>query len=282
MKKDFIIFQDRTAFDLRGNKHVVFPPGSCLNVFGISRSLRAMVFGSGSDTGLAVLFDNKQTKTIHGNSIIPCGAVVAGEFILVGDVNCIISVYRLPELTLVSSSTAHSAEVVTVAGCLDLGLIASVNSENNLVVETFFDHKFINFVSLPRASHRPVLAVFKSGTVCAGQDGRLMFFDCRAMLLMEVERQNLVVQIEKYYDVGHRELLIVALENGRIEVFDVTTFDSLYSIETNIQTPKICPIKGARTFVAVVGQNEGGATLESIYFGATITTQFAGDVTLDP
>jgi hypothetical protein len=181
-----------------------------------------------------------------------------------------VSVYRLPELELVSSTAIQAAEVGAIAGSLDLGLIASVDSENNLVLETFFDHKFINFVGLPRASHRPLLAVFKSGTVCVGQEKRLMFFDCRAMLLVEVERQSAVVQIENYYDFGHTELLIVALENGRIEVFDITTFDSLYCIETNMQSPRICPIKGARTFVAVVGQNEGEVILASIPFGGRL------------
>jgi hypothetical protein len=119
--------------------------------------------------------------------------------------------------------------------------------------------------------------VFKSGVIAVAQDETLLFFDARVLPMKQMEREAPVVQIDKYYDIGRRELLIIALENRNIELIDLITFQRPQVFETGIAKTRMCPIKGARSCVAVVVRNESSWAMSSFTFGDCLTAPFSGD-----
>jgi hypothetical protein len=206
MAKGFIVCLDGFVFDIMRSTSVLLPRRKYVDLFGISRSLRMAVFGSGSDNGLVCIGFRRlrSNKLVQLLSIITCAAVIGGEFLITGGGDCAIRVYQLRARVPVSQSALHSAPLIAIAGNLDLGMIASIDSDFHLVLETLFDHKFINFASIPRAAKKPLLAVFKSGVVAVAHDQFVSFFDARALLMAKIEEACDVVQIEKYYDLGKK------------------------------------------------------------------------------
>jgi hypothetical protein len=274
MAKGFIVCRDSSLFDIKRNTSVLLPRHKYMDLFGISRSLCIAVFGLGSDSGLVCISFKALPSNILGHlgSIITCAAVIGGEFLITGGGDCAIHVYELPEHVPVSQSALHSAPLIAIAGNLDLGMIASIDNDFYLVLETLFDHKFINFASIPRAAKKPLLTVFKSGIVVVAHDQFISFFDARAQLMAKIEEARDVIQIEKYYDLGKRELLIVARVGGSIDVIDLTTFEKLCAFPTGMPAPRMCPIKKRRCFVAVIGQEVGQWTLTSFDFSKYLTS----------
>jgi hypothetical protein len=198
MAKGFIVCRDSSLFDIKRNTSVLLPRRKYMDLFGISRSLRISVFGLGSDSGLVCISFNGSRSNILGQlgSIITCAAVVGGEFLITGGGDCAIHIYELPEHVPVSQPALHSAPLIAIAGNLDLGMIASIDNDFYLVLETLFDHKFINFASIPRAAKKPLLTVFKSGVVVVAHDQFISFFDARAQLMTKIEEARDIIQIE--------------------------------------------------------------------------------------
>jgi hypothetical protein len=62
--------------------------------------------------------------------------------------------------------------------------------------------------------------------VAVTHDQFVSFFDPRARLMEGIEETSNIVQIEKYYDLGGRELLIVAAMGGSIGIIDLMTFET--------------------------------------------------------
>jgi hypothetical protein len=289
MVKEYMIFRDGTFVpfsDLQQKRSRnqplqlrKLPPGTYFGVFGISRSQKIAVFGSGADNALSTVNldaaeDQEPKVLIHKFSIITCGAVIGGEYLLVGGSDCAIHVYRLPELTHVSRSAFHSAPILAIAGNLDLGLVASIDSDLHLVLETLFDHKFINFATLQpvHSSKKPLVAVFKSGVITAGHEKRLTFYDSRALFMAKIDLTAPIVQIAKYYDVDKRELLIVACTAGTIFVVDLTTFQILEKFDTGYPSPQICPIKRMRYCPTTVKKDKTCWTLLAIDFAPLLSS----------
>jgi hypothetical protein len=166
-----------------------------------------------------------------------------------------------------------------VAGNLGVGLVASIDSQFRLVLESLSDHKFINFVNLPkiRSGGKPLIVVFKSGLVVVAHGKLLLFYDSRAILLEQMEEAFEITQIEKYYDRGARELLIVALENGNVTMIDIAKFRAFCPIETRVRDTKICAMKRTRTYVAVLGKLENETIVAPVPFGSYLTTEFSAN-----
>jgi hypothetical protein len=54
-----------------------------------------------------------------------------------------------------------------------------------------------------------------------------------------------VEQIEKYYDIGARELLIVA-DSETVRIVDLTNFEVIFNWKPPFASPRACGLKGQR------------------------------------
>jgi hypothetical protein len=185
-------------------------------------------------------------------------------------------VYELPECKLVSHSSHESNAVEVVAGCADLGLIVSVDSDRNMVLETMSDHTLIGVVRLGENSVRPTVTVFKSGIIAVGLEHGVRFFDQRGVLQKDHSTESRPVMIEKYYDFGCREFLIVVLarDGGRsqAQLIDLVTFHPIAEFPLSGSVSGICPIKHARAFLV---STKGSRVIRTISFADKITSVFA-------
>lgn len=104
-------------------------------------------------------------------------------------------------LSELSTTSFHNSQVICVAGNAELGLIASIDREYNLVIETLYNETFIRSIPLPltnAASSQqqlqqqqqrmtPFIEVFKSGiiiVVLAGQmESKIFLYDTRGKLI---------------------------------------------------------------------------------------------------
>jgi hypothetical protein len=151
-------------------------------LFGISRDLGIVVFGSGRENCITVAdLKNQATRSLlHETSLITCAAVVGGEYLLTGATDCAVRVYQLPGLALVSESAFHGSRIIALGGNLDLGLVVSVDSDFFMVLETLFEPRSINWEALPPdGKYRPRIEVFKSVTIAVGLRRVIRFFDAR-------------------------------------------------------------------------------------------------------
>ena len=93
--------------------------------------------------------------------------------------------------------------------------------------------------------------------------------------MRELEFEGEVRAIEKYYDIGARELLLVGVTTF-VDVFDLTTLDLLapegmrHSFDVGEEAVIVAPIKRGRAFF-VAGN---GMTAHRVDFRGLITTTF--------
>jgi hypothetical protein len=220
-------------------------------LFGISRVLKIVVFGSGRENCITIAdLKNGNTRSLsHKTSLITCAAVIGGEYLLTGATDCAIRIYQLPGLSLMSESAFHGSRIISIGGNLDLGLVVSIDSDFFMVLETLFEPVSINWVSLPMdVNYRPKIEVFKSGTVAIGLRHQIKFFDARGLLQAEISVADGLEQIEKYYDIGDRELLIVA-DLERAWIVDLTIFEVIPAVKVSKHCPRACGLKKQRAIL---------------------------------
>jgi hypothetical protein len=136
--------------------------------------------------------------------------------------------------------------LIAIGGNVDVGLVVSIDSEFSMVLETLFDHLFINYVQLtPVENCQPKLAIFKSGTIAVGFTNEIHFFDPRGLFLAKISVGERLQQIEKYYDFGQRELLIV-VDATSVIIVDLTTFALIPDFREVLTETRACGLKGQR------------------------------------
>jgi hypothetical protein len=215
-------------------------------VFGVAREFGIVVYGSGRENCITVDCRGTQNSLYHETSLITCAGIIGGEFLLTGGTDCAVRVYHLPDRGLVSTSAHQMNRLIAIGGNVDVGLIVSIDSEFSMVLETLFDHRFINYVQLQRLENcQPKLAVFKSGTVAIGFTTEIHFFDPKGVLLTKIIVEEKLEQIEKYYDFGERELLIV-VDATSVVIVDLTTFALIPRFREVLTAPRACGIKRQR------------------------------------
>jgi hypothetical protein len=95
----------------------------------------------------------------------------------------------------------------------------------------------------------PKIEVFKSGTIVVGFVKEVQFFDSRGIFQERISVGGELRQIEKYYDLGGRELLIV-VDDTSVVICDLTTFTFLPDFKLVLTGPRACGIKRRRAVLA--------------------------------
>jgi hypothetical protein len=238
-------------------------------LIGVSRALDLMVLASDRRRGHAV-YRLSATFVRRVEASESCACIIGGEYMIIGSRDCSISVISLESWKAISRSTFHANPVVAVGGCADLGLIASIDSQGNVIFETLFEHVMINVSKIEGKLANPIVCVFKSGIVAINRGAQVFLFDYRGSLLTVLDVRKSVVSMEKYYDVGSRELLLVSYDTEFVNLYDLTTFSCLETFTTPFLHPIVCPLKGKRAFL-VSGH---GRKVGVVDFSGKVTTVF--------
>lgn len=247
-----IIIDARTQ-DIRARQ---LPKNGFGHMWGVSRSLSLVVFGTGKDLYVSIysLSDQSVHKASHDLSLITCAAVVGGNFLITGGSDGSLRLWKLAPLELISVSTLHCDSLTAVSGCAEIGLIVSIDRGNHMIFETMFQHEFIRIVKLPTHNKSiPRISVFKSGFVVVAYSTRsgseMLLYDVRGDLLKTVVINTHIVEVHKYYDFATREYLFLSIDTGDILMYDVTTMQRISLIQ--IQSPRsmFCPCKNARALI---------------------------------
>lgn len=179
-------------------------------------------------------------------------------------------------LSELSTTSFHNSQVICVAGNAELGLIASIDKEYNLVIETLYNETFIRSIPLPltnAASSQqqlqqqqqrmtPFIEVFKSGiiiVVLAGQmESKIFLYDTRGKLIGGQNVQGRIVETDKIYFNFAFEYLVVGIENVGIRVLDVIDLREDKRFDIPEFSGKFTTIAKTR---AVVAENRGKLVL---------------------
>ena len=104
-------------------------------------------------------------------------------------------------------------------------------------------------------SAAPLLAIFKSGTVCAIVNrlednlSFIVFFNACGEFRDILEIQGVVKEFDKYYDFDSREILIVAVEPRKIMIVDVSEFVVLSTSTGSFGKLRFCTVKYLRAIM---------------------------------
>jgi hypothetical protein len=161
--------------------------------------------------------------------------------------------------------------VVAVAGNVDLGLIASVDSCSHMVLETMFDHAFIATVALEKGEAPPIIRIFKSGIIAVAQSSLVVLYEQRGIEQKRFEMGGAVVGLEKYYDFGAREFALV-LVSGKALLLDLVTFRIAGEWNVGERMDIICPVKRCRAFIVAQRHSD---VVRLIDFSSNITGVFS-------
>jgi hypothetical protein len=239
---------------------------------GASRSLDLVVLASEGrrdyfiyrlGTGLTTCLRSRECRKT-------CAVVIGGAFLLVGGSDCSVTVFGLTNANRISRSAFHRNPVISVGGSLDLGVVVSVDTEGVVIFETLSDHKLINVILVGAVTVAPIICVFKSGLVAISGAADVQIYDCRGYLLTTLELCGPVISIEKYYDIGSREVLFVSYEADFIALYDLTTFERLETIRAPFTRPIVSPLKRRRAFL-VAGH---GRKVHLLHFSDMLTSVF--------
>jgi hypothetical protein len=242
-------------------------------LWGVSRAHGVCVVGGNG--GMAIVDGSKSWPLPSQVRRPACADVIGGMYLLVGGADCVVSIIDLNTRVRLAFKCHHSFPIVAIGGNADAGLIVSVDDRANVVFETMLDHRFINLIVIEMETTRPIVRVFKSGLVAITKGRSVGIYDCRGRVMRELLFEGRVRAIEKYYDIGARELLLVG-GTEFVDVFDLTTLDLLalagrrHSFDVGEEEVIMAPIKRARAFF-VAGN---GTTARRVDFGGLITTTF--------
>ena len=282
MHKQIILCENSIIIDARTQdvRTWQLPQNGFGQMWGVSRSLGLVVFGSGKDLYVSIysLSDQCVHTASHDLSLITCAAVVGGNFLITGGSDGSLRLWKLPQTELISVSTLHCDSLTAVSGCAEIGLIVSIDRGNHMIFETMFRHEFIRIVKLPTHNQSvPRISVFKSGFVVVAYSTRsgseMLLYDVRGDLLKTVVIESHIVEVHKYYDITTREYLFVSIDTGNILMYDVTTMQRISLIQ--IQSPRslFCPCKNARALIFEssdeVQSHDFDASIELIFESVT-------------
>ena len=262
MRKQVILANPPAIIDARrsSTSKRELPKNGYGQMWAVSRSLGLVAFGTGADLFIT-LYDlsNGSVRTAaHDLSLITSATIIGGKYLLTGGNDGSLRLWRLPEIELLSVSTYHCDPLVTVAGCADIGLCVSIDTENNMIFQTLFHHEFIRIVKLNHIHHAvPHVSVFKSGyvvAVCRTEKGsQITLFDSRGDLVESVELDSPVIETDKYYDFDTREFFFISTESGAIDMYDIPTLSKVHTYQQEHQKPMFCTIKGAQSLLVESG-----------------------------
>ncbi|OHT08691.1 hypothetical protein TRFO_04761 [Tritrichomonas foetus] len=254
------------VIDLRNNLvNELIIPVTGGKIFGASRVYNFAAFLSTSDPFITLV--NLTTKDIkpecRTSSLITSATVVGSRFIITGAIDCSIKIWTCSQdlysksisTQLVSSSGFHPAEIVAIGGCYENGLIVSVDIHGNVIYETMFKHIFIASLKLnkekfnfsTRDLSRCKILVFKSGTVAISLNKTVLLYDSHGKLIRQLNLSDRITDIKKYYDYDRKELMLIGYMPNHIDIFDLTTFQTIVGYEKN--NCQFCPQKNARAFI---------------------------------
>jgi hypothetical protein len=273
LAKQIALCRGGALCDFAGDRPALhtLPPGPYDRLVGVVRALDAVVLASSARRGHALFGLAAGTlRAVPRGLQETCAAVVGGEFVVVGGADGTVAVFGVTAERRIARSTFHANAVVAVGACLDLGLVVSVDARAVAVFETLFDCTLINVVTIEGLVGVPIVRVFKSGIVAVSNAAEVVLYDCRGKVVGRFAVDGGVVSMEKYYDVGAREILLVSYETEFVNLYDLTTFTRLQTFNTPFLHPIVCPVKKSRAFL-VAGQ---GKKVQRIDFADMLPTVF--------
>ncbi|KAK8866215.1 hypothetical protein M9Y10_009174 [Tritrichomonas musculus] len=252
----------------------------------------------------------KLSAECHITSTVTSVTSVGNRFLIVGGSDASLSVWKVSfkkrntgilnrvihgsneggdeefEIKQVCSSCFHTAEIASIGGCYENGLVVSLDKRNILIFETLFDQRFINFADLSSKEmledgegfyDKTQIFVYKSGTVAVVQRKRVLFFDSHGKLIYIWKLDSIKGSfgVKKYYDIDTREMLIVGYKEGdasQICIFDITLFRTADTIKTKLVFDHFCPINKIRKII--LSNKDGFSTID---FGYAIKTNISPD-----
>lgn len=238
IEKEFVYFKYNGSFYVADVNQKPFSyeivPNESGKLLCVSRPLKLAVFGTKYDDFLTVVDLQKKTISIqcHTNAKVLCAKTIGGRFIITGGSDCVLRVWdMLHNFSIESCSCYHEDEIIAVAGCRSTGLIASIDRSMNLVVETLYGQKLINFVPLEKGNFTPLLEVTKAGLIIVTLKEKLMIFDSRGKEIKNLKFDIVTgfcssfFGLSLFYDLDTRELLLVGLNSGEVLLVDLTSID---------------------------------------------------------
>ena len=296
--KEVVFIKNSSLIDIHSNSGEVSVPDTIGDLQCVVRQLK-----EGNETGngclaifctksnpFIIVLDIKGSKILktecHIGSAVTSVSSIGNRYIVTGSSDCSVSLWRVTfggkemgqeagyEISLVSTSSFHSDEIVAVGGCYENGLVVSLDKKNILVFETILSKKFISFVDLNnpefpgnkkinRVYEKTQIHVYKSGIVAVSQKERVLFFDCHGELIYIwiLDECDEIFEVKKFYDFNTREILIVGYrfeQSNKISIFDLTDFKLAKTIEENYE--HLCPMK--KIAKIIISNGNGLSTID--------------------
>lgn len=252
MKKCIAFVEPTVLIDMRDRNRIVHKDmkiGTYGSMFGVSRSLGLVVFGTKCDNFVTIYdIENETTKIAsHDSSIITCASIIGSNFLITGGSDSSLRVWKLPKIELLSISTFHCDSIISVGGCAELGLIVSIDRQYCVIFETFFGEKTIRSFKIDKQKQAPMIVVFKSGLVAIALATKVLIYDSIGTKISEIEIDGIVVETDKLTDSSTREFLLVSAEPGAIIVIDMVKLELIITLNVNLQRPMFCGLKNTRS-----------------------------------
>jgi hypothetical protein len=229
-------------------------------LWAVSRAHRLAIFGTGANLFVSVF--NLRTGAIafatHEAALVTC-ATVAGSYLLIsGGSDGALRFWRLPDLELISVTTSHYEAVVTVAACLDNGLVASVDRDNNLLLQTISGSVVRCLLLDHEGTAPPWVLVYKSGLVVvvtarSGQS-EIVVLDAKGEKIGSAVFKGKVVEVDKCIGLDTREFLLIGCAGGAVRLYEVVTLTWVTGLDLECDSPVFSRAKGGVGLVRVDGE----------------------------
>ena len=255
IRKGLVFLANGAYSDLRNGATITKKlPGSFGDLLCASSIFKIAVFKQKFDNFVTcVELETRAVHTVsHDAGAIRSATLIGGIYLITGGTDCSLRIWGLPGFVLLHISTLHSDQVTAVAGCMESGLVASLDKHGLLITETLRKGKFICSTEISIISNNPFLYVLKSGlVVCADPTATsttITVFDSKLNKLASTNIEGKVTELHKARDEYGCEFIIAASEN-QITVFEAFSLRVVASFNPETDFPHICPLRRKRGFI---------------------------------
>ena len=261
IRKRLVLLANDTLLDFRKdfNLQPKKLPGDFGNIMCAAKRKSICVFHEGCDYFVtAVELENSKFKTIsHSAGNIKAAAIIGSRYLITGGADCSLQIRVLPSFSIARISMLHSDPIVAVDGCNETDVIASIDKQGLLILESLHTGKFICSTEQKIDSSTPILSVFKSSVVVLVVPNitttEIIAFDSKLSVIAKLSLRGMVTEFCKIEDSTGEEFCAIALEST-IYILESYSLDVIVSFSIESDSPHLCSLGKERTIMCGYGK----------------------------